>query len=306
MEVGPGRILPPWPLLSAQISRARSLPAVGGAGRARLAVVVHLDLGAADGVADGLGALLRGLPEAHLLRHPRLLGNDGLLPALGRLDRALAEGGLSAGHRPVHRAALDLHMFLAQGHLLFHRGLDNVAADADAATPGLPLADAEPLLDDRDAGLVVCRAEMLGMGLAGALGDGGARRGHRRGGAAPAFLPPGRLALVEVDGAAGLQRRGHLVETVVRHLGMHHAAAAAEALAQHRGVLVRQGEAGQARAVGAGVKDLAARAGDMPGEVVGGALGGLHVVEIGGDGPGHRQSPRSMSGSAEGLRQVAG
>src|SRR4051794_33897809 len=151
----------PWLRPPGRAARPGAALPVRGAvrrGRAALAVVLHLDLGAADGVVDGFGALVGGLAQHHLLAHPRLLVDHRLLGGFGRLDDAVLEtGGVGPAERAVHRVAFQPDVFLLQGHLILHRRLDHVAADADAAMADVALADAQALLGQWDRRLRVAR-----------------------------------------------------------------------------------------------------------------------------------------------------
>ena len=55
--------------------------------------LLDLDVGLADGVLDGLGAVVAGLADDDLLDDAGGLGDDGLLGGLGDLDRPPLEGG---------------------------------------------------------------------------------------------------------------------------------------------------------------------------------------------------------------------
>src|SRR6185437_7484733 len=113
--------------------------------------VLHLDLGAAHRVLHRLRALSGILADHHFLAHPRLLADHRLLGARGDLDRALAERIVGLGYWPVDRAAIHADVFLVQSDLLLDRTLDDIAAHPHAAAAHFTLADAQPLLGERDA-----------------------------------------------------------------------------------------------------------------------------------------------------------
>src|SRR4051812_39458743 len=115
--------------------RDKSAPLVeiGVRGRRVATLVVDFDLGAADGVAHGLGALLDVLVDDQLLLDPRLLVDHRLLGALLGLDRALAEQRVAARvHGTIEGAALDIDALLAQVHLLLDGRLDHMRVNANA------------------------------------------------------------------------------------------------------------------------------------------------------------------------------
>src|SRR3712207_8749180 len=67
--------------------------------------------------------MIRRPPRSTLFPYTTLF-RSRLLGAFRGLDRALAEGVVPGGDRPVHVAALDADVFFSQRHLLLHRGLD--------------------------------------------------------------------------------------------------------------------------------------------------------------------------------------
>src|SRR5205085_8582558 len=106
--------------------------------------------------------------------------------------------------------ALDVHALLAEGDLLFHRPLGDVAVDAHAAGGDATLPDAQLLLHDRDGLMALLHLPLVGLrGTARRSGGAGAGlrlmlRGRLRR-AGPALLAPLRRLLVQVDRAVLLE-----------------------------------------------------------------------------------------------------
>src|SRR5690606_9836651 len=148
--------------------------------------ILDLDLGTAHGVAHRLFALGDILVDVDFLDHARTLAHDRLLARFAHLDRPLLESVVAGLERAIDRPALDAHALLPQVHRLLGGPLDHIGVAAHGALVHGALADDQLLLRHRQdiLGARACRH---------ALADP----------AAPAFTPPLRRALVDVDRAMG-------------------------------------------------------------------------------------------------------
>jgi len=106
------------------------------------AQVLDVDFGAADGIADGLGALGRVLADGNFFDDAGALGDDGLFGGFDDFDCLVTKfAGFRGGDGTVDGVAIDAYVVLAEGDLLFDRTLDDMTEDAHTAAIDDAFAD---------------------------------------------------------------------------------------------------------------------------------------------------------------------
>lgn len=128
----------------------QSNPAARGSGRnpITLALILDLDLGMANGIRHGLGALVALPAQRDLLLDTSLLGDDCFFDMLLRLDRAIGERLLVYAQGAVDGTAFDFDAILTQIYLLRDWFLNHIRPDAYAAKIDVALANPQLLLHD--------------------------------------------------------------------------------------------------------------------------------------------------------------
>ena len=131
---------------------------VGSPASNATAGILNLDLGALDGVADGLNPFLHVLSDHDFLRHPSRLRNDRFLRRFPDLDGAVLEGvRRQVIGRPIHWPPLDVDVLFPQRDLLLDRRFADIGANPHAAPFDRSLLNVELFLHDRNAFLLTRR-----------------------------------------------------------------------------------------------------------------------------------------------------
>ena len=111
--------------------------------------MVHVHLGLAHGIPHGLDALIGLLTNDHFLSFAGALFDDWLLVPLGDLEYPFLHGADITAHSAGCGAPFHDDALVPELHLLFHRALDDISANA--ITPlGRRFADGQLFLHYRD------------------------------------------------------------------------------------------------------------------------------------------------------------